>query len=232
MSQNVHTAKQCPNGHTLDPNWTSCPYCEAQERSKQKTVGPTISSDDHGTRIDAPPRFEEKRTTKVMQSGESTEPGRRSGQADNRKIVGALVTYTWNKSGHIYPVREGKNYIGRGSTVEDPSHQAYEIQIPIDEKMSGEHALILCRAGNYEIIDQMSSNGTFLDGVMLKSNQSAELKNYAEIRTGATIWTFVQLHKSKLSQDEPVHYRREEIIEERIIKETVQEDDDRETKVK
>jgi len=59
--------------------------------------------------------------------------------------------------------------------------------------MSSEHALILCRQGNYEILDQISSNGTFLAGQMLKANQGTDLPNYSEIKTGSTLWTFIMV---------------------------------------
>jgi hypothetical protein len=233
------SGQQCPKGHVMDPNWNACPYCEAEERSGQKTSRPEVivSNGERRTTVGDVPKFSEERKTRAMPSGAPPEPGGRAGLTDTRKIVGVLVTYTWVPGGQLFPVREGKNYIGRGEVSGEPAHQVYEIQVPQDEKMSGEHALILCRAGNYEIIDQMSSNGTILDGAMIKSNQSVELKNYAEIRTGTTIWSFVKFHQPKGSQEEPVHHQRERIIEERIIEERiiekpVPEDDDRETKVK
>lgn len=59
--------------------------------------------------------------------------------------------------------------------------------------MSSEHALILCRHGMFEIIDQTSANGTFLNGEMLIANQSTKLPNCAEIKTGDTLWTFFKI---------------------------------------
>jgi pSer/pThr/pTyr-binding forkhead associated (FHA) protein len=59
--------------------------------------------------------------------------------------------------------------------------------------MSSEHALILCRHGTYEIIDQASSNGTFLNGKILRANNSTEIPNYGKIETGSTLWTFIQI---------------------------------------
>src|SRR5262249_38276322 len=31
--------RRCSKGHSLDPSWDSCPYCEAEQRSKEKTGG-------------------------------------------------------------------------------------------------------------------------------------------------------------------------------------------------
>jgi pSer/pThr/pTyr-binding forkhead associated (FHA) protein len=66
------------------------------------------------------------------------------------------------------------------------------ILIPNDPKMSAEHALILYRHGRYEIVDEKSSNGTFL-GDELVPLKGTELPNYAQIRTGSTIWTFIKI---------------------------------------
>ena len=82
-------------------------------------------------------------------------------KATPRRIVGALITYTWLPEGHLFPVREGKTFIGSGDVSSEAIHRSCDVQIPQDRRMSGEHALILCRHGTYEVIDQTSSNGTF-----------------------------------------------------------------------
>jgi TIR domain/FHA domain len=110
-----------------------------------------------------------------------------------RRIAGVLVTYSWHGEGEIFPIREGKNFIGRGDISSEAEHRPCDVCIPQDNQMSAEHALILIRQGNYEILDQ-SSNGTFLNGQMLKANQGTDLPNYAEIKTGSTLWTFVRFH--------------------------------------
>jgi hypothetical protein len=115
------------------------------------------------------------------------------GEGDARRILGALVTYTWHPEGQLFPVREGKTFIGSGDISSEAFHRSCDVQIPEDRKMSGEHALILCRHGAYEIIDQTSSNGTFLNGRMLRANESTEIPNYANIQTGVTVWTFIHL---------------------------------------
>lgn len=192
-----YSGKQCPNGHSLDPNWDTCPYCEGRERSRQRTrtaaAEPSAFGGEEKPVVGVGPQFNQERKTRVMPSANTPETGgRASVQSDTRRIVGALVTYTWVPGGELYPVREGKNYIGRGDSS-DPAQKVYEIHIPQDEKMSVMHALILCRAGRFEIIDQESSNGTFLGEKFLTSNQSYELNNYAEIRTGCTLWIFIKI---------------------------------------
>jgi pSer/pThr/pTyr-binding forkhead associated (FHA) protein len=131
------------------------------------------------------------RATRVLTSPPQT--GGYQGQGDTRKVVGILLTYSWQPEGQLFPIREGKNFIGRDQVSSEVEPRDCDVQIPQDKRMSAEHAVILCRAGNYEIIDQMSSNGTFVDGSLLKANQSYDLRNYAEIVTGTTTWTFVRV---------------------------------------
>lgn len=168
------TGRTCPVGHTLDPNWDHCPYCAGERRPEApKGVG--------------------RRITKVFSSDQ---PGGRppTGQPDTRKIVGVLITYTWRPEGHLCPIREGKNYIGRGEETPDADHPEVNVSVPEDNRMSNPvHALILCRHGRYELIDKESSNGTFLNGEILQSNVGVDLPDNAEILTGATVWSFVHV---------------------------------------
>ncbi|MGH8472136.1 MAG: FHA domain-containing protein, partial [Gammaproteobacteria bacterium] len=120
----------------------------------------------------------------------SSGTGGQAGAEDTRRILGVLVTYTWRPEGQLFTVREGKNFIGAGDISSETSHRRCEILIETDSMLSSEHALILCRHGRYDLIDQKSSNGTFLDGDLVPI-AGTTLQNYAEIRTGSTVWTFV-----------------------------------------
>ena len=206
--------RKCPNGHAMDPSWNSCPYCMAQERSNQKNSmaegghKPTMILGQSGM-TDASPKktitdgipqpSPGGRQTMVMPPENVAGPSKEYPPADTRKIVGVLVTYTWVPGGQLFPVREGKNYLGSGSAGAFSSSQGCDIQVPHDDRMSGVHALILCRSGKNEIIDQQSTNGTFLNGEMLMSNQSVELVGNAEIKTGSTSWTFVKIESPPVS---------------------------------
>jgi hypothetical protein len=167
------------------------PRQDPAERSRLASV---TASSDRRTRVGDIPGSG-GHTTKVMPERGTGAPGSsgdRTGSADTRRIVGVIVTYSWRPEGQLFTVREGKNYIGADRVSSEPDHQLCHILIPNDTKMSAEHALILCRHGRYDIIDQKSSNGTFL-GEELVPLQGAELPNYAEIRTGSTIWSFIKI---------------------------------------
>ena len=201
---NANRRDTCPKGHKMDPNWESCPYCKAENRAKQKSspVHSVAASVRNGTAVgnqNAQPNAG-GRITKGMADEPHRGPKGHVGKGETRRIVGALISYTWHPEGKLYEIREGRNYIGRGKIAADPYHRDCEVMVKRDERMSETHALILCRHGMYEIIDQEASNGTFLNGEMLMANQSTKLENYAEIRTGDTLWTFVKIDPSRTPQ--------------------------------
>jgi hypothetical protein len=199
------SGRKCAKGHSMDPSWETCPYCEAEQRSKQKTSGfeAVDSSERQRTRVGAvrPNPPEGNRLTRAM--AEPIGHGGHVGAGETRRITGVLVTYTWRGEGEIHPIREGKNFIGSGIISSEADHRPCDVYVPQDNTMSSEHALILCRQGNYEILDQISSNGTFLNGQMLKANQGTDLPNYAEIKTGSTLWTFIWIKPSPAQLAQP-----------------------------
>ena len=104
--------------------------------------------------------------------------------AAGRKIVGLLVTFTWNENGEIYPVYEGRNYIGRDSGK-------CEIAVPQDETLSSVNSHIIFRK-SFTIGDDVSMSGTDVDGEPVET-PFVPLRNYAAIRTGSTHWTFIAI---------------------------------------
>jgi FHA domain len=188
-------ARRCPNGHPMDPNWDTCSRCEAEQKANQRSGGVSrADSPERGRTVVGSPRPSSPETHRVTRAMASpAQPGGHVGAGDTRRLAGILVTFTWRPEGEYFPIREGKNFIGSGDVSSEAVHRGCDIQVPQDNTMSSEHALILCRQGNYEILDQISSNGTFLGGQMLKSNQGTDLPNYSEIKTGSTVWTFIMI---------------------------------------
>ncbi len=134
-----------------------------------------------------------RRETKTMPSEAAAGAGGQGSESDTRRIVGVLITYTWRPQGQLFPIREGRNFLGRGDISSEAVPRSCDVQIAQDSKMSAEHALILCRQGSYEIIDQETTNGTFLNGKLLRANESTALPNYAALQTGSTVWTFLTI---------------------------------------
>jgi pSer/pThr/pTyr-binding forkhead associated (FHA) protein len=148
------------------------------------------------------------RRVTTVRSGASTpgpaaNPGRISPKkADNRRIVGVFVSYTWRPEGELYPVREGRTHIGSGKIKDDPEHRDVEVQCSLDQMVSADHALILVRRNEFFIQDLASTNGTFLNGKLLRPGTVEDLPNEAEIKVGKTVFNFVRF-KSEPATETP-----------------------------
>ena len=92
-----------------------------------------------------------------------------------------MLTYTWRPEGQIFPVREGRNLIGRNPEC--------DIAIPEDPHLSDTNSHITYRK-NFTLGDMVSMSGTDLNGVPVEDN-FVKLPNYAQIRTGSTHFTFI-----------------------------------------
>jgi hypothetical protein len=112
----------------------------------------------------------------------------------NRRIVGILITYTWKSDGQIFPIREGRNLIGRDS-------EKCDIAIPEDDTLSAINSHITFRK-NFVIGDNVSMSGTDVDGEPIEE-QFRPLSNYATIRTGSTKWTFIAINPNQQAESEP-----------------------------
>ncbi len=188
----------CPSGrHTMDPNWDTCPYCDAENRSKERTltdqpIPPAFTASSERRTTIGEVYTGSQRETKTMPSTGPTGPIIPARQGGTRRIVGVMITYTWRPEGQLFAILEGKNFIGAGKVGSAPGEPDCDILIETDPKMSSLHALILCRAGRYDLVDQESSNGTFLGDQLVPLN-GIELPNYAQITTGSTVWTFIKI---------------------------------------
>jgi hypothetical protein len=116
----------------------------------------------------------------------STTGGRRATAQEEpgRKIVGVLITYSWQEQGQIFPVLAGRNLIGR-----DPAQ--CDIAVPQDATLSSVNSSISYRR-QFVIVDKDSMSGTYVDGEPVET-EPVMLRNYARIRTGSTYWTFVSI---------------------------------------
>lgn len=114
--------------------------------------------------------------------GLPSQMGTQSPQPRGRRIRAVLVTYSWQAEGQVFPVYEGRNYLGSESDC--------EICLTSDRQLSGHHAAIFFRGESFEITDEKSMNGTFLDNRSVPLT-GLSLRNYSTIKTGATLWRFI-----------------------------------------
>jgi hypothetical protein len=132
--------------------------------------------------VEPPPNRQRTNTVYRPLNQPVSDPGQTAPSAvRDRKIVGVLVTYSWNSEGQIYPIREGRNFIGRDKDC--------EVCIPEDQTLSGKNSHITYRQ-NFVVGDLVSMAGTDLDGVPIEE-QFHSLANYATIRAGSTYFTFI-----------------------------------------
>ncbi len=96
-------------------------------------------------------------------------------------MVAVLVTYSWKPEGQIFPIREGRNLIGRGEEC--------DIRIPEDAMLSQVNTHITFRQ-NFTLGDMVSMSGTDLNGTPVEE-QFRPIENLSRIRAGATNLLFV-----------------------------------------
>ena len=187
--------------HPMDPNWEECPACRLEKNMKEETSPPqelpnreNIDMSRQNTFIEKGETIPSKSETLIDERTSSQSTKREQPMPHGRTITGVLVTFSWHREGRLYPIYDGKNYIGRG-TVESEGGRACDVQLTNDQTLSNEHALILCRAGRYELFDQKSTAGTYLNDKFVESS-GFQLPDRAKIKTGSTVWEFLKIEKT------------------------------------
>ena len=99
-----------------------------------------------------------------------------------RKMVGWLVSYTLDSMGLDYRLYEGNNTVGRDNIN--------SIIIKQDSVISSRHINILYRKDCYYIRDEMSANGTLLNGEDLDLDKVYQLHDGDIIKIGTTEFKF------------------------------------------
>src|SRR5271166_918057 len=219
-------SKTCPRcTKRLDPSWTECPYCKTADQAKQASnsdgsilgLGDYRATDESqkeaepmtdknprnathvGRDVDDPVRRETK-----VRIGLPAEPVAKSAKAaDNRRIVGVLLSYNW-PGGKLFEVREGRTHIGSGKVKDDPEHRDVDVQCSTDPLLSADHAMILVQSNQFFIQDLASTNGTKVNGKQLRPETVEDLPNEAEIKVGKTTFTFVRFKSAPEKETQPI----------------------------
>jgi pSer/pThr/pTyr-binding forkhead associated (FHA) protein len=195
---------QCTKGHFFNDDLTNCPYCP-KGNTQTNTDAPTefIGGDDSETStsvstektqifggnqnadsgydptIKIPDNLDTTKTIIGGQTNNTTVSG--SKPTSRRKLRGWLVTYDNEEFGMDYKIVEGRNNIGKKASCDITVH---------DGQVTGSHALILCRNDKFIISDEMSTNGTLLNGNDLTPRETYDLKDGDSIRVGNTTLLF------------------------------------------
>lgn len=189
--------KKCVNGHQYDSSiyGDKCPFCPSESGSTKvhndfhedggtkilggnDPVGPTQTLGGEG--------HEAAGGATVIRHKGKTVTGE-TGVAENRRLVGLLVSYSAVATGEVYKVFEGRTTIGRDRTCDIP--------FPGDSHMSSKHLLIqyveakgVFRAQEY---DKGSANGSFVNGEVYVLGDVVELKDKDVIVIGGTKFVFL-----------------------------------------
>jgi hypothetical protein len=159
-----------------------CPYCPREEVTatitKAITSAKTIIDKEKSSKI-IPNETEAagKAQTKTVIDKktiilESSEKNDEKNALPAKKLVGWLVSFDLDPAGMDFKIFEGRTKIGRNST------NNIVINNP---EISEEHVLLLCRDNKLIIQDQLSENGTFVNGekiderFVIKDNDSIKL---------------------------------------------------------
>lgn len=206
--------KRCSNGHFYKEDILTCPHCAGNagnsdlektstnpsQGSLDKTQIFGLGAGDRDTQLSnsgdetqvfgkgsngiQPQRDLDK--TFIGGVSDSTEIGNQSPPRAARMMTGWLVSFTIDPMGVDYRIFEGNNSIGRDSSN--------SISITTDHTISGKHANILHKKGQFWIKDEMAANGTFVNGDEIEIEKAFALKDGDEIKLGDTVFIFKTWH--------------------------------------
>lgn len=189
------TKKFCPKGHEYDFTvYAECPYCPKQDYSssfqqmKSESVGEETELNFDGNEnetVDIKNRMNNLDETIIELSDKDNT--KKYTPILGKKIVGWLITYTWDARGEDYKLYEGANIIGR-------NNEEAHVNL-FDQKVTHKHCTILYRPleKKFKIYDEKSLNCTFVNG---ESIDTVELKDGDKIKIGETEFIFKSVQYS------------------------------------
>lgn len=198
--------KRCENGHFIDESWDLCPYCPADNsepdipvvrparvsvpepvsQPQARPVGlasplpppPAVTGNvPSGPRIVPPPM---ERTVAVrVAASESINT-----QAPKRYVVGWLVGLNGAARGESFPLRIGRNVLGRD--------RRSDVVVP-DDQASSHHADLVFRPEErrFILMDHNSTNGTYVNEAEIEPRRDLTTKDV--IRIGSHRFLFIPL---------------------------------------
>ena len=154
----------CNNGHIYESSYDKCPYCPGEGTDATVVEG---STDDNSNATERTEIMDNKiDKTAIHQAGDD----KQEPQSGGRKLVGWLVSFTWNAQGEDYQLREGKTTLG--------ADKSSDICVN-DPEVSAHHCTLLYRSGKFQIKDEFSTNG-------LKVNDK-DIDDRADLNDGDTL---------------------------------------------
>jgi len=193
--------KRCENGHFIDESWDLCPYCPAENaESDVPVVRPTRFSAPDPPRPVAVPPEPIRRPTAVppptMNRDSAValadEPVERTVAvqkldplaAPKRYVVGWLIGLNGVARGESFPVRIGRNVLGRDRRSDI---------VVNDDQASSHHADLVFRPEErrFILMDHNSTNGTYVNDAEIEPRRDLLPKDI--VRVGSHKYLFMPL---------------------------------------
>jgi FHA domain len=198
--------KRCDNGHFIDESWDICPYCpnDAAEpeipvvrpRSMEVAVAAPSPSPAAAAAVREPsirpvtasrPAPVPAPALQVVAAGPSSQPERTvaASRGDlKRYVVGWLVGINGSTRGESYPVRMGRNVIGRDKRSDI---------VVNDDQASSHHADLVFRPEErrFILMDHNSTNGTYVNEAEIEPRRDLAGKDV--VRIGSHRFLFMPL---------------------------------------
>ena len=185
--------KQCDKGHFYKDTLAECNYCPKTESAgsgdETEILGannPTFDNPTDKTQVfggatqQSPSSKESFDPERTIISGGNTASAAGDAQdqiTQKRRLRAWLVSFDIEDFGIDFKVTEGKNTIG--------SKSSNDITIQ-DSEVSGLQGIILCKKDKFYLTDEVSSNGTLLNGEELDPRKPYDINDGDEIKVGNT----------------------------------------------
>ena len=192
--------KRCENGHFIDESWDLCPYCPAENAESdipivRPTRGPEAPR--RPTAVPSPAPVSQLREVPAVQAppmertiaAQKIDPS----AAPKRYVVGWLVGLNGTARGESYPVRIGRNILGRDRRSD---------VVINDDQASSHHADLVFRPEErrFILMDHNSTNGTYVNDAEIEPRRDLALNDV--IRIGSHRFLFMPLCKEDFFWDE------------------------------
>ena len=193
--------KRCENGHFIDESWDLCPYCPAENGGEEIPVvrptrvaaaeaprrptavpPPSPATASRSALVEAPPM---ERTIAAQKLDPTASP--------KRYVVGWLVGLNGTARGESYPVRIGRNILGRDRRSDI---------VVNDDQASSHHADLVFRPEErrFILMDHNSTNGTYVNESEIEPRRDLAVQDI--VRIGSHRFLFMPLCKEDFFWDE------------------------------
>jgi len=195
--------KRCDNGHFIDESWDLCPYCPQEESESDIAVVRPARGGPEPVRAAAPsaarvplanpapaaapaPPVRQTSPSLVAAPMERTVAVQKldaEGQP-KRYVVGWLVGLNAGARGEAYPVRMGRNVLGRDRRSD---------VVINDDQASSHHADLVFRPEErrFILMDHNSTNGTYVNELEIEPRKDLATRDV--VRIGGHRFLFVPL---------------------------------------